>query len=299
MRRVRALATLLLAAALLPPAVAAAELPLATSDQGHLLVDGELNGRPARFVLDTAASHTVLTPGAVATHRLAPVDGAGVTVTGTGGTAQKPVYAVDAIGAGGRRLENRRIAMLPMASALGEDVAGVLGADWLRLAVPEFDFAGGRLTLHEPASLPALRERLAGEGFVATPFRINRAGLILVRLDVGRGLAFGVLDTGARASVFNWKAAALAGLSPGDPRVSAGEGMTGADGRTIAAATGPVGAVGSGDVRFGELSPTIADLAGFEVLGLAGGPAVLLGLDPLTRKARLVIDYPAKLLWFR
>jgi hypothetical protein len=227
-------------------------------------------------------------------------------VHATGGSVQADVYAVDAAGAGGRVLRNLRTVALPAGVSVGTEIAGVLGSDWLRLSMPEFDFARGTLTLHDRADAADVRERLRAEGFVPVPFRPDRHGLLVFQLEVGAGTAFAVLDTGADRTVFNWPAAALAGIVAGDPRLAGVDRIGGAAGHHVDAYGAPLGAVrargspaGLPPVEWADVTALVADLPVYERLRDARLPTVTVGMDLLGRKRALVVDFTGQRLWVR
>lgn len=309
-RRRRALAGALRALVLvLGSAAASAEpvsLPLERSPHGHLLVEGTLNGAPARWIVDTAATGTTLTAAVVAALGLKPVPDAERTIHASGGSLRTSVYAIDGAGAGGRELRNLRTVALPDGVSVGTDAAGILGTDWLRLSMPEFDFARGTLTLHERANAAEVRERLRAEGFVPVPFRPDRHGLLVFQLQVGGGAAFAVLDTGADRSVFNWPAAALAGVAAGDPRLAAADRIGGATGHHVDSYSAPLGTVrASGSpaalppVEWPDVTALIADMPVYERLRGANLPTATVGMDLLGRKRALVVDFTGHRLWIR
>ncbi len=299
-------ATVLLGAYAGAAAASPASLALERAPQGHLVVQGTLNGAPARWLVDTAATGTALSADAVAARGLRPLPDARLTVHATGGSVQADVYAVDAAGAGGRVLRNLRTVALPAGVSVGTEIAGVLGSDWLRLSMPEFDFARGTLTLHDRADAADVRERLRAEGFVPVPFRPDRHGLLVFQLEVGAGTAFAVLDTGADRTVFNWPAAALAGIVAGDPRLAGVDRIGGAAGHHVDAYGAPLGAVrargspaGLPPVEWADVTALVADLPVYERLRDARLPTVTVGMDLLGRKRALVVDFTGQRLWVR
>ncbi len=71
-------------AALRPYAPSVGELRLARSADGHFYVDGEVNGVPVHFMVDTGASHVVVSREAARAAHLPP--GVPITVGTAGGT---------------------------------------------------------------------------------------------------------------------------------------------------------------------------------------------------------------------
>jgi predicted aspartyl protease len=281
-------------------------LPLERSPQGHLLVQGTLNGEPARWIVDTAATGTTLTAAAVAAHGLVPVPDAERTIHGSGGSLVTSVYAVEGAGAGGRVLRNLRTVALPESVPVGPEIAGLLGSDWLRLSMPEFDFTRGTLTLHDRAQAADVRERLRAEGYVPVPFRPDRHGLLVFQLQIGGGAAFAVLDTGADRSVFNWPAAALAGIAADDPRLAGADRIAGATGHQVASYAAPLGTLraagsppGVPPVEWSEVTVLVADMPVYERLRGANLPTASVGMDLLRQKRGLVVDFTGHRLWIR
>jgi predicted aspartyl protease len=281
-------------------------LPLERSPQGHLLIDGTLGGRPARWIVDTAATGTALTATAVEALGLQPVHGAERTVHASGGSVRTSVYDVEAAGAGGRVLDRLRTVALPEGVSVGTEVTGLLGTDWLRLSMPEFDFERGRLTLHDRAAAADVRERLRAEGFVPVPFRPDRHGLLVFQVQVGDGNAFAVLDTGADRSVFNWPAAALAGIAAGDPRLAAADRIGGASGHHVDSYAAPLGRLrasgtpaGQPPVEWADVTALVADMPVYDRLRDADLPTVTIGMDLLRQKRGLVVDFTGHRFWIR
>lgn len=298
----------LLALALVAPVAPGAPpaLPFERSPQGHVLVQGTLNGAPTRWIVDTAATGTALTAATVVALGLEPVPDASRTVHGSGGSIRTSEYRVDTAEAGGRTLQNFRTVALPEGVSVGPGVAGVLGSDWLRLSMPEFDFERSTLTLHDRSRAADVRERLRAEGYVPVPFRPDNHGLLLFQLRIGAGSAFAVLDTGADRTVFNWPAAALAGIAPGDPRLVPADRIGGATGHHVDSFAAPLGVVqalhspaGSPAVQWDDVNALVADMPVYERLRGANLPTVTFGMDLLGRKRGLVVDFTGHRFWIR
>jgi hypothetical protein len=77
-----------------------------------------------------------------------------------------------------------------------------------------------------------------------------------------------------------------------------GDTIQGATNNSIETGSTRISDVFLGDRRIAEAPVLVADLPVFEAFGVADRPAIILGLDWLDT-TRMVIDFPAKLVWFQ
>jgi predicted aspartyl protease len=176
-------------------------------DAGPLmLIAVQVNEQPGRFILDTGAALTVVTPAAVTRFGLALDEWTATTMRGIGGVERRRNAVPRTLTLGGIPLHRRsvasdqtlRVASLP-AEVAGQPVDGLLGRDFLFGFDLDLDPARHALTLYRvadcagafvpwpvaPVSLPVT---LAGGSAVLVPVAIDGVPL--------RAL----LDTGAAAS---------------------------------------------------------------------------------------------------
>src|SRR5689334_3897618 len=144
---------------------------------GRLLVPVVINGKgPFRFVLDTGANRSVLTP-QLAEHLGLPVStNTRLTMTGVTGSASVPTVAVESLHVGD--VELRRV-QLPVAAGLSADVSGTLGVDALPDTRVLLDFTNRRIQIRK-----AHRELLR-DGFSRVPAQCRFERLMIVRATVG------------------------------------------------------------------------------------------------------------------
>ncbi len=106
-----------------------------------------INGQgPFRFVLDTGANRTVLTPQLTAHLGLPLSTSNKLIMTGVTGSAAVPTVAVEHVKVGEVELNN---VQLPVAAGLSEDVSGTLGVDALPDTRVLLDFANGRIQIRK------------------------------------------------------------------------------------------------------------------------------------------------------
>lgn len=272
-------------------ATAAAE-PLDVAATVLPVAEVELAGKgPYRFILDTGASNTNLLPALRKTHPdLTPAKARG-PLQGANGAAQVETVTIDRLSYGGQTFHNLNAFVLPASPLDTLGVDGVIGADTLSGFAFEVDMPARRWSLTARAS-PAM---LAGT-LPAIPFTLdnNKAPRLTVMVD-GKPIP-ALLDTGARATFINWKAAAMLGYSEADPRLTGGGKAMGATSTASSALKATrASTLTIGDYRWNDTRLRVADLPIFQVVGMADGPAMILGMDALSPR-RFVVDYPGERL---
>lgn len=128
------------------------------------IVDVEVNGHPAEFLLDTGASSSVLTQEFADRLGLEEADrGAGA---GAGGTVRMSIVRVDALTVAG--ITQRDIACPVMdisevRNHVGQNVVGILGFDFFGTGSLHIDYVGREVTFERPCGPDApLRAVMAG-----------------------------------------------------------------------------------------------------------------------------------------
>jgi hypothetical protein len=260
-----------------------------------------LNGRgPFLFRVATEADRTLISAEAAAQLKL-PEAGQ-VLAEDVAGSALRPAVDVDELRVGWLlRLPLKGVPLAPRAD-LGAD--GVIGLDVLQDRVVTSDFAARSLQVdfqrRSPQSFSIFPSvRMAGalpDNHIAkTPLaNVLRGRQLGGRLtftgwaDPKIPLAF-VIAAGADRSVGNAALRAAIGLgqdAPSEPFVL--HGLMGGQAR---AAVATVPQLRVGGVGFERMNLAFADLPAFERWGLAGVPALLLGLDLLSSFGRVTIDF--------
>lgn len=255
------------------------EVPLLIAE-GRVIVPVAVEGAGKQFfILDTAASSSVISS------RLRgqlEVDPSGVrrdTVRGASGHTVMEKVLLPGVGIGGETFTDVDAVVTDISDFReyeGRQVEGILGTDVLQRYDLEIDAAGGVMRLHR-------REGKKTEGASGIPFESRSAsGFVEFELSVNGQPVRGVLDTAARRSVFNWAAAWAAGVSPEDPALrERAKGTRGIGGRSTQTYLYTFDDLQLGPAHLRAAEVKIADLPVFEVLGIAEGPAMLVGIDVL------------------
>lgn len=274
-----------LAMATASPAQRVTSLPLTAPWLGLPQVPVTLNGNvEARFIVDTAASDTVLTDDVISrlglTGRGEPAE-----ISGATGISAIEFYRLESLRLGTREFRSLGAYSLPSLSAPVES-DGLIGADILRRHVVEFDIPGQKLRLFTPRT----NFGLAGGNWAVIPFHERADGLLIVPVSIGRITMPALLDTGAVQNIVNHEAARQIGLHL-FPDSDSREPVFGASGHVQDMTQIQVSRFRIGNLAFGSSRVGITDLAVFDTLGIGDGPAMLLSTEAFANR-RFIVDYP-------
>jgi predicted aspartyl protease len=267
-------------------APAFAEVPIEIAATGHATVPAQGSFGVRQFVFDTGAQGSAVY--ADFADKAGLVAAGSTSLQGQTGTADVPIIRLGELTVDGVRKTPIDAVKLPR-RADGVPLAGIVGLDLFGDRTVDFDLPRGRLALLQPGTRPA---GLNGNPVVATP---TAGDLLTVPVTIGAVPATAVLDTGARKTRINWALGRLLKLDPA--KLAKGDTVQGATNTAIATGATRITDVRLGDRRLAEAPVLVADLPVFETFGVAGRPAVILGLDWLA-ETRMVIDFPARLVWF-
>jgi predicted aspartyl protease len=180
-------------------------------------VPSAINGGPALLVVDTGASHTVLSMEVAQRNGVAVDTVHAVRSTGIGGTATFPIGRVDRMKLGGIPVAQAMVTLIP-AVPLAD---GNVGMDILGDIDLDIDMPDGRITLHRGRLCPGRGPPWGvGAAEVATVARMAqnpspgaRPRMLLVRMTLDGIPALALLDTGAGRTVVSKAFAARLGIN--------------------------------------------------------------------------------------
>lgn len=246
---------------------------------------GEL--RDLRFLVDTAATRSVIAPWVRLALGLRSLEARDEEVTAAGGALGVPGYILPPLRIGNAVQHELRVVVLDVGnnkSWIGEKLDGILGTDflrnydiWINAGEGKIDFNAVSYRARVPASSDAAYARVSfqtvGAGFMVVPITVN-----------GREIQ-AVLDTGASRSVLNRRAAELAGLLP-----AAGTPMdiTGADGKLIHIVCQTLKLMNLGGVEYQNETVSVGDLPVFRQFELDDVPAMILGANAVRDRLTLI-----------
>lgn len=214
----------------------------------------KINGVKARFILDSGAFYSVLSPAAVAQYKLVLRDTAsddslwgrayslqnkssGYNIQGFGGgeTTAK-VTTVKTFTYAGVTLPN--VQFLVGGNDIGGDTVGELGDNLLRIADTEYDFADGMIRLAKPVHCgdqPLIFWAKPGQHVAVVQLRdfTDRSPQIIGRGSVNGHRISIYFDTGVSQSILSLSAAKRAGITPHNPGVVPAGDAAGVAGNTV------------------------------------------------------------------
>ncbi|MGH8138401.1 MAG: aspartyl protease family protein [Steroidobacteraceae bacterium] len=259
---------------------------------GRIVVPVMINGQgPFRFIVDTGASHSTVSPQLAVTLGLQPTDDSLIKINGITGTAQVPSVVIDKLKAGDLIYKDARLPIVWAPLMAGADgILGVAGLKTERLLV---DFVHDRVTISRAGVSTPL-------GFVRIPALRLTSGLITVDGRVGGIRVRAVVDTGSERSLGNlalrdalhgWRHSEPA---PKVPKVTEVYGSTSdiVQGEMIRA---PV--ISLGPVKIAGVTLIFGDFHIFEVWNMEAKPALIIGMDILGSVRSLGIDYRSQDLY--
>jgi hypothetical protein len=262
---------------------------------GPPVIEALVDGRPARFVLDSGAARSLLSGAAVARLGLPGDAWTSTSLRGIGGIERHRDAAVASLTVAGIPLARPMgpVRSLPVIPELAGGADGLLGADLL--AGQDLELTGGGLTLilrHATGcaglSPQAARPLLFPWAEAVAPSLAVRPGLFIVAVRVGGATLRALIDTGSSISIIAPAAAARLGvddaaLAADRPATARGVGpgrvaLRLHDFGKLTLADDPTLPLGAGPLWVGRLPPLAFDL----LIGMDRLRALHLGLSHTT-----------------
>lgn len=262
-------------------------LPTTRDHIGRVVVPVTINGRgPFRFIVDTGANHSTISPGLVQTLGLKTDTTSPMTLDGITGSALVSYVSVDQLQAGELKIKGTAMPIVWAPLMAGAD--GILGAAGLEDKSLLIDFQRNSVAIagHVDSRTRTDTTRIHAD-------RVVNGGLLVVQARVGGVLTDAVLDTGAERTLGN-----LALRDALKQHNRAGRGFV----AKLTSVYGATTEVESGEIRSAPLiaidSLHITDVAVvygnfhiFEVWKMQERPALIIGMDVLGTVASLNMDF--------
>lgn len=261
-----------------------------TRDQiGRILAPVMVNGEgPFRFVVDTGATHSVVTPSLVTQLGLVASADRSILVRGVTGAAQMASVRIDRLQAGALRFEDRE---MPIVNSVLSGADGILGVEGLGDKSVVVDFARRRISI--------LGSKYYARDMLSVPVNLDFRQLLLASGQLGGVDVKAIIDTGAERTIGNMALRnALYAKAVGLETASAVDvqGVT-PDVQTAELIAAP--RISLGALRLERVAISYGDLHVFDVWDLRNEPALLLGMDVLGIFDMVVFDYVTRQVHFK
>ena len=267
----------------------AAETLKITEDRStRMTLPVKIDGQgPFAFIIDTGADRTVISAELAA--RLNLPRGAPVTLHGASGEKEVETGRIATLDVGGRTLRDISAPLLWM-SDLGAD--GMLGVDALADRHITLDFIRNQMTSTES------RRDDFEPGAIVVRGKYRFGQLILVDARLRDVFVYVILDTGAQDSIGNPVLRRM--LTTGDPKrdLFSATKILSVTGQTTEAEFQTVNRLTLGKIVVNNVPVAFAPLHTFKIFGLEDKPALLLGMDILSKFRRVSIDFKRREVTF-
>jgi predicted aspartyl protease len=253
---------------------------------GRIVVPVKINGRgPYRFIVDTGANHSTISPDLVRELGLKTDTQSLVTLDGITGASQVTYVSIDRLQAGDLTLEDTALPVVWAPVMAGAD--GILGAAGMSEKSLLIDFQRNRVAIASHVeSLTRSRDIKIHAARVVN-------GLMVLDTTVGGVRVAAVLDTGAERTLGNL---ALRDALKSQRRPTQGfvAQLTSVYGATKEIESGEImraPTISIGTLRITDVAVVYGDFHIFNVWDMHDKPAMILGMDVLGTVASLNIDF--------
>lgn len=283
-----------------------AELPLRLA-HNKLIVDGAVNGQPVGIMVDTGSNITLMLRPAALRLGLPLQDVRGRRFFGVGGETQVQATVISEFKLGQSTRKGWRM-IVAGENDFGDDVAVILGEDFLSQVDVEFDLAHGAIRFYQSRDCEGVS--LAhwapnGSDKVEMEAIYDASPQIVVPVEINGRPLRATLDSGAGVSVLDKSEAASLGITPTTPGVVAVGSGIGFGEKAVGYWIAPLQSFVIGDeitrnptIPFGDLWKDTAHLGrGSHVQQKIQAPSMLLGADFL-RAHRVLVSHSQRKVYF-
>ncbi len=257
-------------------------------DQGRIVVPVMLNEQgPFYFMLDTGATHTVITQQALEQLGLKADEQRPVLLRGVSSVKRVPTVVVNSLQAGS--LQFSQVRMPVLSGFVVEGLDGILGIDRLGDNRVSADFQNDSIRITDAAGVRA------DKGYSVVAFnRISRP-LIMINARVGRVPTRAIIDTGGAHTLGNTALLKALQRQAGGKLPGARESdVTDATDNTQPTLLASVPNIAFGPVAVINLPVSFGEFSIFDIWGVNDRPTLLIGMDALGLLGGLTIDYRRK-----
>jgi predicted aspartyl protease len=255
---------------------------------GRILAPVMINGKgPFRFVLDTGANYSTVSPLLLSALGLQIDPERSRLIHGVTGSAHVPTVLIEKLQAGTLAVENQYMPVI--GSSINLHAHGILGVAGLQESRVFVDFRQDKVII----TRSRVRRQDIGDYFTLEASRVG-GGLLAVNASIRGVRAKAIIDTGAEGTLGNL---ALLNAIRARRRHHPESRYTDVFGATMDISRGEselATTVSIGDVSISHVDVTYGDFHIFEAWNLKDRPAMLIGMDVLGVADALIIDFRSR-----
>jgi Aspartyl protease len=259
-------------------------LPTTRDHIGRVVVPTMVNGKgPFRFIVDTGANHSTISPRLVRTLGLTPSEAATIVLDGITGTAQVSAVTVDKLETGDLTMTGIILPVVWAPVMAGAD--GIFGAAGLNEKSLSVDFLRNKVVISHGVEAAVRTE--------ATKVHAVRAthGVMTVAARVGSVRTLGVIDTGSERTLGNLALRKALKTWRGPGFVVQVTSVYGATKEVESGEIQRAPTIAIESLRISDVAVVFGDFHIFKVWGMHDQPAMIIGMDVLGTVAALSIDF--------
>ena len=251
---------------------------------GRIVIPVMVNGSgPFRFIVDTGASYSTVTPQLAKALGLEVSENASVLVNGITGTEQVASVLIDSLEAGDVVFRNVNLPVVWAPVMAGAD--GFLGIAGLKTERIMVEFLHNRVTISK-----SYRDRVP-IGFQRIHGYRMKSGLLSIDAKVGGIRTLAVIDTGAQRSLGNLALRDALGHKYAHATQAHKAEVYGTTSQVAQGEIGTAPLIEIGPVDIAEVSLIYGDFHIFEIWKMLDRPALIIGMDVLGTVNSLGIDF--------
>jgi len=266
-------------------------LPTTHDHIGRVVVAAMVNGKgPFRFIVDTGATHSTVSPGLVQALGLQPTEVPTIVLNGITGTAKVSAVTIDSLQAGDLVVDQLVAPVVWAPVMAGAD--GILGAAGLIGRSLSVDFERNRVRISRGVEMAVRAEALRVHATRVTH------GLMILPMQVGGVRALAVIDTGSERTLGN---PALRDSLKLRNRTGAEALVTSVYGATEQVERGEIWRAPTiliDTLRIDNVQVVYGDFHIFKVWEMEQTPAMIVGMDVLGTVSSLGMDFKNEDVYF-
>jgi predicted aspartyl protease len=265
-------------------------LPTTRDHVGRVVVQATVNGKgPFRFIVDTGATHSTITPDLALALGLKPAEASAIVVNGITGTTQVSAVMLDRLQTGDLIMDGLLTPVVWTPIMAGAD--GIFGAAGLTEKSLSVDFQRNRVEISGRVDASVRSEALRIHATRVTH------GLMVLTVQVGSVRALAVIDTGSERTLGNLalRDALNARRRPGT--VAQVTSVYGATSQVEAGEIWRAPTIVIDSLRINDVKVVYGNFHIFKVWDMQDKPAMIIGMDVLGTVGSLGIDFKNQLIY--